>query len=463
MDFNNQISRKRFLQMLGLGGMYLSSLGGKSRILGTPAPAPIVINLLLEGGPDLKHLFVPPVSADPASYGGNYWKFRASAQEVDPVDVTAWQNRYNSDYVQVARSGFTFGILNRCGWLIDKFNAGNVAIISNVIHSDTRDHARSLLELQHGVIGAPTQGAATVGWGGSLTQNSGGQILSITDQMRPFCNRPDGNRNLILSANNTRNIGLYYEQDLTTTPDSTSPSAIMTRAMRSYYTRKSLLTGTVYQRFQDSELRLRTLGDQVRNRLDANPVPTAIENLSSGNTALNRRGFANQIRSVYDSFLCADIPGYDFRAMSLNYSGWDTHKRQRQSMGDNLEDIFGTGKGLDALTSSLPAADNNRTVFVIAGEFGRQLRSNGDSGTDHGRGNYVILIGNPVLGGVYGNMFPDSEIANFSSFNKDTVGLTSLQQILGKVCDWHSGSGNIVFPGYATTAIEPGLNLAGLI
>ena len=458
---DRKISRKRFLQMAGLGGLYLSGALGKNHVRATPAPAPIVINILLEGGPDLKHLFVPPVSTTPGSYGESYWRYRSSAQETDPSNPVTWQTRYNDDYTEVTGSGTTFGILSRCGWLVNQFNAGNAAVVANVIHTTSRNHEQGLLELQSGLVGAPVSGSSTIGWGGRLSQASTGHVLSMTDQLRPFCNRPDLNRNLIISAKDTRNIGLYYDSALATNPASTTSTAVMTRALRSYYTRKALLTGTPYSRFQEHELKLRTLGDQIRARLDASPVPTAIDNLING--GLNRRNFANQIKSVYDSFLCADIPGYDFRVMSLNYGGWDTHKRQRTIMGDNLEDIFGAGKALDVLTANMSSADRNRTVFVISGEFGRQLRSNGDGGTDHGRGNTVIVLGNPVTGGVYGNLFPASEIPNFPSYNRDTTGLTSLEQVLGRVCDWHSASGDTVFPGYATTSLEAGVNLSTLL
>lgn len=42
------------------------------------------------------------------------------------------------------------------------------------------------------------------------------------------------------------------------------------------------------------------------------------------------------------------------------------------------------------------------------------LRANGDCGADHGRGNYSIPAGRGVNGGVYGEMFPASEISGIA-------------------------------------------------
>ena len=461
---NELISRKRFLKIAGasLGGLYLSSWLKPQDFQASPAPARIIIHLLLEGGPDLRHLLVPPYSSDQNTFAGRYWKFRSSAQQTDANIPSTWQDRYVNDYTEVTSSGVTFGVLNRCGWLVSQIQAGNVAIINNVIHSDSRRHDHSLLVLQSGILGDQPLATRTIGWGGRLSEASGGRILSMTNQVRVFCNRPDGDRNQIISARDTRNIGLHYADALTNDPASEDPRAVMTRAMRSYYSQKPRMTGTMYERFQAAEEKVRLLGDQMRARLDANPVPQAIDDLVNGASPLNRRNFGEQIRSVYDSFLCADLTEYQFRVMSLNYSGWDTHQGQRTRMGNNLEDIFGTGRGLDALTSSLSTQDRDRTIFVIAGEFGRQLRSNGDQGTDHGRGNNVIVIGNPVTGGVYGDMFPASDIPNFEIFNRDITGLTSLDQIFGRLCDWHSGTGSTVFPGYTTTPIEAGVDFTNL-
>ena len=120
---------------------------------------------------------------------------------------------------------------------------------------------------------------------------------------------------------------------------------------------------------------------------------------------------------------------------------------------------------------SKPARDN--LVFFLASDFGRQLRANGDNGTDHGRGIYSMLIGTDVVGGLYGEMFPEREAdpdgngrIPLETSGADVLGQTSTERILSEVCDWMepgTGIGNTVFPGVSSAEIEPGVILDGLL
>jgi hypothetical protein len=121
----------------------------------------------------------------------------------------------------------------------------------------------------------------------------------------------------------------------------------------------------------------------------------------------------------------------------------------------------------------IPARDN--LVFFLSSDFGRQLRANGDAGTDHGRGLYSMLIGTDVTGGLYGEMFPEREAypdldnddkIPLRTSGADVLGQTSTEKILSEVCDWMepgAGIGSNVFPGVSSADIEsPGL-LDGLL
>ena len=112
-------------------------------------------------------------------------------------------------------------------------------------------------------------------------------------------------------------------------------------------------------------------------------------------------------------------------------------------------------------------------MFVFTTDFGRQLRANGDAGTDHGSGNYMILVGPSVNGGVYGDMFPASEITGnptpYDTQGADIAGLTSFERVLGEACDWvEPGTGVQVFPNTVLNdlpggpILEPGVDLTTL-
>jgi hypothetical protein len=107
-------------------------------------------------------------------------------------------------------------------------------------------------------------------------------------------------------------------------------------------------------------------------------------------------------------------------------------------------------------------------VFFLSSDFGRQLRANGDKGTDHGRGLYAMLIGADVNGGLYGEMFPEREAmpdgngkVPLQTSGADVLGQTTTKKILSEACDWmEPGSGDIVFRNAADSLdLEPGVSL----
>jgi uncharacterized protein (DUF1501 family) len=118
---------------------------------------------------------------------------------------------------------------------------------------------------------------------------------------------------------------------------------------------------------------------------------------------------------------------------------------------------------LDVLYQVLPAEVTDNMVLVIAGEFGRQIRANGNNGSDHGRGTHMLLIGNRVRGGIYGDMFPQGELERLGDSGPDITGLTEIDHVFGAACDWAvPGGGDIVFPNRASAALESGVNLGNL-
>ena len=176
--------------------------------------------------------------------------------------------------------------------------------------------------------------------------------------------------------------------------------------------------------------------------------------------------------------MVAANPELNPRVLSMKYVGWDSHSSQRiipevladdpnttQNRGieSGFRDIFG-GKfgnspsnsdalhgGFSALWESLPnQSDRANIVLTMAGEFGRQIRDNGDAGTDHGRGNMMLVIGEQCRGGLYGEMFPDSEVDKYDDAQLNTPDIdarTEIDPLFASVCDWVApGSGQSVFP-----------------
>ncbi len=465
------MNRRDFIKSALWGAAFLGGGLHLREILAAP-PFPthektVFVNLLLEGGPDFRHLFVPPFDSNKQSYGYQYWSARATSHALELKDE-AFEKRWQ-EYLRVERDGVVFGIHPTAAWLKEAFEAGKVAIVNNVLHSNTRDHAHSLLVLQSGDYATSPHEVSRSGWGGRLAKAAQGNVLSMTPHITMFCNGPHptnalGHDNsVVLSAATTRPFALAYPDRLKTEPAYMGDDAVMARALRSYYEakRQELDANSPYARFLTHEKALREFGDAISKRLDNIAIPEPIKALygSDAATAMANKRFGEELRNLYDSFACADL--VNLRIASLIYGGWDSHKWQKDSIEPKFKDIFGKDRGLDTfmreLKTTMPEAQE-RVVFAISGEFGRQLSSNGDRGTDHGRGNTVLLIGEKVKGGIYGEMFPQSEIPRFQQPGEDIEGRTSFERVFGEICEWiQTGTADTVFPKRKDSAAEQGV------
>lgn len=491
----------------------------------------VFLNLL--GGPDFRHL-VAPAMPDPVTSAARntqaykYWLHRYRSHEIGDREAD-WQARWRDHYYPITindgsvNDGVTFGIWRGAGWLIKMYEAGNVAFVANCSVGRNRAHDRSEVQLRQGNVMSTETDTERSGWGGRLARFTDDNAVSLTYRPSPFCFGPVDsptydqnqidNRNF-LSISNSRLIGLI--QNNLSRDQTYDPNERLARTMKAYYAtlQDELSAGRLsatYDKFMDHEAKLRFFGNQINERLTFE-VPTLIRalyenvdgiNNATGNNAARRvlrsGNFGEQIRNLYDCIASNDI--LSLRVAAMQYGNWDSHSQQgdrsngqdiynpdteNRGIEQGFRDIFGGPNttdtsalhgGYSALWESLSSADKDKMVITVAGEFGRQLRNNRDAGTDHGDGNIIMVIGNRVRGGVYGDLFPESEIAAYDDVRDyatpDIVGLTEMEQVFGPVCDWvTNGSGNSanrVFPRLALSTgndeypdLEAGVNLTNL-
>jgi Protein of unknown function (DUF1501) len=465
-----ELSRRHFLRaslaLATLGTGYLPSLMRSARADGFAAVShPILANIMLNGGPDMRHPFAPPFSSVVGSYGRTYWEARAVIHSPDDLSLAALEARWNNDFHHLESNGTSFGILKQCGWLYDMFMQGKAALVCGVLSDTSRDHEQAIRNMEMGIRDANKLTFGS-GWGGRLSRAANGNAVALTTSPRRFAFGPDPSaptdlgkisHERVIPAANMRELGLPDVDDL----GWFSTNEYTTRALKHYYAerRTTLPSTSVYSRFTDHEHKLRVFGELISGRLADVPIPPEIEALFGPSGV--RYDLALQIRNLYDALASNDL--LNLRVASMEFNGWDTHDQQKNEIEPNLEMMLGSNGALATLYSVLPLDARANLTFVIGGEFGRQLSANGGGGTDHGRGTTILMIGDAVQGGVYGTMFPEEEIPRYAEESADIEGRNAIDHVFGAVCEWVApGSKTLVFPDHATAPQEPSAMLTGL-
>ena len=96
------------------------------------------------------------------------------------------------------------------------------------------------------------------------------------------------------------------------------------------------------------------------------------------------------------------VTGTGVKILHVTLGGFDTHYTQQQ----RHDDLMGyLDSALSAFYADLAGHGMSDRVLVATwSEFGRRPRENASAGTDHGTAAPVFLIGDPVKGGLYGEM-----------------------------------------------------------
>jgi len=133
-------------------------------------------------------------------------------------------------------------------------------------------------------------------------------------------------------------------------------------------------------------------------------------------------------------------------------TGWDTHVNQGASEGQLAARLAELGQGLAAFAQDL--GEGMRDVVVLTmSEFGRTIRENGNSGTDHGHATAMLALGGPVNGGRVLGKWPGLDPA--SRFEgRDLAVTTDFRDLFAEILARHLGATDLgaVFPGFTPAA-----------
>lgn len=105
-------------------------------------------------------------------------------------------------------------------------------------------------------------------------------------------------------------------------------------------------------------------------------------------------GFARQMRDLA-KLIKADR---GFEVSAIDYGGWDHHINEGPvagAMGRMLGDVSAT---LGAFVEDIGPLRAQTTLVLVMSEFGRTVHENGNQGTDHGHGGFMLAVGGKVSG-----------------------------------------------------------------
>jgi uncharacterized protein (DUF1501 family) len=145
------------------------------------------------------------------------------------------------------------------------------------------------------------------------------------------------------------------------------------------------------------------------------------------------------------------------RVAFADVSGWDTHVNQGASEGQLAARLADFGQSLAAFAQDLGGRMRDVVVLTMS-EFGRTVRENGNSGTDHGHATAMLVLGGPVRGGRVLGRWPGLDPAQRFE-GRDVAVTTDFRDLFAELVARHLGTQDLaaVFPGFtADPARFPG-------
>jgi len=134
-------------------------------------------------------------------------------------------------------------------------------------------------------------------------------------------------------------------------------------------------------------------------------------------------------------------------AITINSGGWDHHAHENAVLPELLAEL---AQGLAAFRADLgPRFDD--VIVVTMSEFGRRAAENLAFGTDHGRGNAMLILGGRVNGG---QVFADWPGLHVAALDDGDLRITlDYRAVLAEILGDGFGNPAIaeVFPGFGTT------------
>lgn len=389
---------------------------------GQPAdPADTLVVLYLRGGADGLSIVFPTDGPDRAFY-----ETARPALKVAPSGLNGALDLGSLG----AWGGNQFGLHPGCGPLHELWQDGRVAFVHAAgMPTGSRSHFDTQFQME---LGTPGISSTTSGW---LTR-----LFTTHPGLPPGLVMP------AISASSTQAnawLGSDFAVTLASRDDfllNTGPSAY--RSSMKIALRDLLENGA-------SGLHASGLAALDASTLVEQNVPSAASYVPANGAVYPSGSYGNALK------LIAQLVKLEIglRGASLDLGGWDTHNGQGTAVAGNYfwNKMVELSQGLQALYLDLDGAPSNftgRLTVVVMSEFGRRLKENADTGTDHGHGSLMMVVGGAVKGGLYG-AWPG--LASGQLFdNADLAVANDYRRVLSEIAEHRFGNPHWqqIFPGY---------------
>jgi len=118
-----------------------------------------------------------------------------------------------------------------------------------------------------------------------------------------------------------------------------------------------------------------------------------------GNEAAKKRYPRGGLGSQLADIAAVIKAGQPIEVAAVDYGGWDHHSYQGGSAGTQARMLKTLSDGIAAFVKDLGPARMKNVLVLTMTEFGRTAAENGNAGSDHGHGGFMLAVGGRVAGG----------------------------------------------------------------
>lgn len=141
-------------------------------------------------------------------------------------------------------------------------------------------------------------------------------------------------------------------------------------------------------------------------------------------------------------------------AIQIDIGGWDTHVAEGPLSGSLFGTMSDFSNSIGAFWADVLQGNGTYNVTLVAmSEFGRNVRENGNQGTDHGRGGAMFVMGHSIAGGkVLTKNFLPLATANLAD-GQDVQVTIDHRDVLAEIVQKRLANPAIaqIWPGYTPT------------